>query len=172
MHHIKPIGAQHTRFLVLGLGAGVLSVCRTSITFLFSHVLNLFGREGGLAELASGAATTWWGIIMLSEKVQADWYSVDIIQKFLPHRYLGGIAIVLGLGQVFAFGMIDKKWKWPVVSLGAAVLLQCLWGINLISACYLSWSIAPPSASIFGMWIINFYLIIRFVVIARDGSSG
>ena len=129
--------------------------------FILLPLRLFFSRQVGLAELISGLATFGWGWTMVYTDPYPTWRSLDYLLRFWDSDAWGWIDMIFGLGQLFAFGLIDNRWHRPWLRFGAAIVLCVIWGFNTTSMLSPPTPCPPWAWPVAALWFANFYLIIR-----------
>jgi hypothetical protein len=157
-------------------GRVALSLVSNALRLILDRLHYALTRPSGLAEIASGLGTFCWGALVLRG---LDNIRVSVLAEFLirvsPSSVWGLTAMVLGLGQMFGFAVIDRRWRRPWLRLIAAfmvtwlrsitaLMVAWLWGAMCMS--YISQdgeAIPPVVGGLIALWFINVYLIFRIV---------
>jgi hypothetical protein len=142
-----------------------LSLVSDALRRILDRLHYALTRPSGLAEIASGLGTFCWGALVLRG---LDNIRVSVLAEFLirvsPSSVWGLTAMVLGLGQMFGFAVIDRRWRRPWLRSITALMVAWLWGAMCMS--YVSQdgeAIPPVVGGLIALWFINVYLIFRIV---------
>jgi hypothetical protein len=142
-----------------------LSLVSDALRLILDRLHYALTRPSGLAEIASGLGTFCWGALVLRG---LDNIRVSVLAEFLirvsPSSVWGLTAMVLGLGQMFGFAVIDRRWRRPWLRSITALMVAWLWGAMCMS--YVSQdgeAIPPVVGGLIALWFINVYLIFRIV---------
>lgn len=138
-----------------------MTIVASNVIAKFLHKLRIyFGRPSWFSEIGSGLATLGWGILAINVDAADDWPSSALMFEISKSVQWGVFAIILGLGQICLFQMIDRRWPRPWLRWGAAIAASWVWATITISATSVHpWP--PGIAAYFGWWIVNLYLIGR-----------
>jgi hypothetical protein len=146
-------------------GRVALSLVSDALRRILDRLHYALTRPSGLAEIASGLGTFCWGALVLRG---LDNIRVSVLAEFLirvsPSSVWGLTAMVLGLGQMFGFAVIDRRWRRPWLRSITALMVAWLWGAMCMS--YVSQdgeAIPPVVGGLIALWFINVYLIFRIV---------
>jgi hypothetical protein len=146
-------------------GRVALSLVSDALRLILDRLHYALTRPSGLAEIASGLGTFCWGALVLRG---LDNIRVSVLAEFLirvsPSSVWGLTAMVLGLGQMFGFAVIDRRWRRPWLRSITALMVAWLWGAMCMS--YVSQdgeAIPPVVGGLIALWFINVYLIFRIV---------
>lgn len=142
----------------------------------FSIVLRPFiwlnQREPGLFETISGLAAIGWGALALQVFPPADRPdSLGVYASFGVETAVALTVLVLGVGQLVVFDLIDRRWEEHWLRWWGALLLLTHWLILSGSAVLMSdTATAPGVAALVALAIGNFSLCLR--IVDRDEISG
>lgn len=127
---------------------------------IIARLRHYFTRPSWFSEVGSGLATLGWGLLVLNVDNADDWPSSTLLFQLNKSAVWGALAVILGLGQMFLFQMVDRHWQRPWLRWGTAMIVAWIWGAITISTARADpW---PPSlAAYFAWWVVNVYLISR-----------
>jgi hypothetical protein len=155
-------------------GRVALSLVSDALRRILDRLHYALTRPSGLAEIASGLGTFCWGALVLRG---LDNIRVSVLAEFLirvsPSSVWGLTAMVLGLGQMFGFAVIDRRWRRPWLRSITALMVAWLWGAMCMS--YVSQdgeAIPPVVGGLIALWFINVYLIFRIVPPRAEQPNG
>jgi hypothetical protein len=155
-------------------GRVALSLVSDALRLILDRLHYALTRPSGLAEIASGLGTFCWGALVLRG---LDNIRVSVLAEFLirvsPSSVWGLTAMVLGLGQMFGFAVIDRRWRRPWLRSITALMVAWLWGAMCMS--YISQdgeAIPPVVGGLIALWFINVYLIFRIVPPRAEQPNG
>jgi hypothetical protein len=155
-------------------GRVALSLVSDALRLILDRLHYALTRPSGLAEIASGLGTFCWGALVLRG---LDNIRVSVLAEFLirvsPSSVWGLTAMVLGLGQMFGFAVIDRRWRRPWLRSITALMVAWLWGAMCMS--YVSQdgeAIPPVVGGLIALWFINVYLIFRIVPPRAEQPNG
>ena len=132
----------------------------------------LTSREAALFEVFSGFSIVGWGVLALQTFSDNDRSaSLDAWQALNMQTPVAIAAIVIGVGQAFAFGLIDAKWDRPFLRWGAGVFAVVLWGTLAFSSVWNGKPPVPPTIILlWGAFICNIVLLPR--IMRRTANGG
>lgn len=130
------------------------------ILMTLERIRHYFARPSWFSEIGSGLATLGWGLLVINTDNEACWPSVTVLFEISKTPLWGVFAIILGVGQLFLFQIIDRRWNRPWFGACAAILVAWLWGaITIGTASAYPWP--PMMSASFAWWVVNVYLSAR-----------